>query len=100
MKRNLDAPILNLDGKPFEDLASLKTLAFMAVTTPIKSDEQMPVADKIKLYALAHKTHLGGVVDFSSEELALLKTRIGGLFTHVIVVGRAFELLDADYVEV
>ena len=96
MKRNLDLPILQLDGKPFEDKATLKTVAFLAVTATLQSDQSMQVNEKMRLYALAQKVHAGGVVDLEAEDVALLKDRIGKAFSHVVVIGRAFELLENE----
>ena len=100
MKRNLNEMILTLDGVPFDDNSTLKTICFSAVTSPHRSDENSTVEQKMKLYSLAIKINTGGVVDFTAEEISVLKERIGKLFGHVIVFGRAFELLEKDYIEV
>lgn len=94
MKRNLDALILQLDGNPFEDKATLKTVVFMAVTTPLQADQHDSVDQKIRLYTLAQKVYQGGEVDLSAEDISLIKDRIGKVFNHVVVIGRAFELLE------
>lgn len=94
MKRNFDTLILNIEGVPFEDNASLKTVSFLALTAVIPADEDSLVDAKLRLYGLIQKIYTGGVIDVSAEDIALLKTRIGAVFTNVIVVGRAFDLLE------
>lgn len=96
MKRDFDALILKLDGEPFEDKATLKTVAFLSVTTPLQEDSMLPVEQKMKLYGLAQKVHRGGIVDLSAEDMALLKSRIGSVFNNVVVIGRAFDLLENE----
>lgn len=96
MKRNLEAPILDLDGKPLPDEATLKSVLFLAVTTPQKDDDRLDVKKKLELYSLAQKVHAGGEVDFTAEEIAALKDRVAKVFVHVVVVGRTFELLESD----
>lgn len=98
MKRNLDLPILQLDGQPFKDDPTLGTVCFLAVTGSLPNDERQDGAQKMRLYGLAQKVHGGGVVDLTAEDVALLKERIGRAFT-VLVVGRAYELLEADLSE-
>lgn len=97
MKRNLDTLILNIDGQPFEDSATLKTVCFLAATATLPTDQNAPIANKLALYALAQKLHIGGEVDLTAEEIALLKERIGKAFASVVVIGRAFELLEKDH---
>jgi hypothetical protein len=38
----------------------------------------------------------GGEVDLSAEEIALLKNRIAKVMASVVVIGRAFEMLEAE----
>lgn len=95
MKRNLDTPILKLDGAEYADKPTLKLICFTAIAEPLPGDEKLTPVDKLKLYALAQKLHAGGVVDLSAEEIAQLKDRIGRGYS-ALVVGRAFELLEQD----
>lgn len=95
MKRNFDAPILNLEGKPFDGNPTLKTICFMAINAQAMGDERMTGDEKLKLFAVVSKVTSGGIVDLKAEDIAVLKERIGKTMFPVIV-GRAFELLDAD----
>lgn len=95
MKRDLDLPLLTIDGKPYEDKATLKTVLFSAITVPVDSDQTMSTDDKMKLYGLAQRVYAGGIADFKAEEIALMKARIGKLYP-VLVVGAAFALLEQE----
>lgn len=98
MKRNFNAIILNLEGQPFDGSPTLKTIAFMAISAQALGDDRMTGDEKLKLYAVGTKVAAGGVVDLKAEEIAVLKDRIGKTMFPVIV-GRAFDLLDADFTE-
>ncbi len=98
MKRDLDLPMIDLQGNPFADGATLKTVAFVSITATLPSDDRMPVDQKLRLYRLAAKIAPGGVIELTVEELALLKDRIGSALT-LMAVGKAFELLEQDYQE-
>lgn len=98
MKRNLNAPILQLDGTEFpgKNKQTLQSVCFVALTTPQEDDGSLNAETKMSLYRLAQKIVKGGEVELTAEEIALLKDRIGKVFVHVVVLGRAFELLEAD----
>ena len=95
MTRDLDQPILRLNGEPFPDDLKLGTAIFLAVTAPLSGDEQTDGTAKMRLYSIASKVHAGGKVDLTAEEVSLAKDRIGHMFT-VEVVGCAYALLEAD----
>lgn len=126
MKRNIDIILLDYDNKPIKDGApkykrneagepvydtvtgdpvilehrdlTLKAVCFNALRAQIPGDESMTGEDKVKFYALGHKLSAGGVVDLTTDELALLKNRIGRAYDF-ITFGRSSEVLDTDYVE-
>lgn len=98
MKRNFDAPMLQLDGTPYSDGATLKSVAFAAISASIPGDEHQPVDEKMALYALAGKVVKGGIVDVDTNDLALLEKRIGKAYP-ALVVGEAFRLIRTDFVE-
>lgn len=116
MKRNFSAPIRDIKGAPILTMeeqgpdgegkaqppkqvpATLAFASFAALTMPLRGDEAMGAEQKLRLYALTQKVHAGGVVDVSAEDIALLKERIGRAHG-VLVVGRAYELLEADLSE-
>lgn len=95
MKRNLDQEMLNIDGKPFSDKATLKTVLFQAITAPLEADQRLPAEKKMQLYSLAQRIHLGGVAEFTAEELALLKDRVNQCYP-IVVVGAAFTILEQE----
>ena len=94
MKINLNQPILQLDGTEFSDKPTLKIICFLAVTTPLKTDEALAAAEKLRLYRLAQKIAADSVADFDAEDIALLKDRICKVIAHVVVLGRAFDMLE------
>jgi hypothetical protein len=97
MKKDLAQELKNPYGKPFEPEAiTLEQTCFQAVSAALPTDQALPVPDKLKLYRVAQKISAGGVVDFSVEELTLIKERIGKTWS-TLVIGAAFDILDADY---
>jgi hypothetical protein len=95
MKRDFSAPILKIDGTEYDDKANLATVSFMALTAQVPGDERMTGEQKLRQYKLAHLVHRGGVQEVSAEDVTLLKERIGKAFS-VMVVGKAYELLEQD----
>mgnify|MGYP003654188587 CR=1 FL=1 len=96
MKRNLDTFLKTLDGKTYEDKATLKSVLFAAVAATLDSDKG---EDKMMLYGLASKIHAGGVVDFTAEEIALMKKRVQTVYP-ILVVGSTITLLEQDSTDV
>lgn len=94
MRVDLNSPILQLDGTEFGDKLTLKSVCFLAVTTPHKDDEGMAVDLRMRLYRLAQRLVAGGISDFDAEDIALLKERIGKTIAPVVIMGRAFDLLE------
>jgi hypothetical protein len=97
MKRNFDAPMVDPQGNPYADDATLKTIAFMSLQAAgnLPGDERMTVNEKLAIYRLTNLIVQGGMVDLTSEDLSLLKDRIGKAM-NPMAVGRAFEMLDED----
>jgi hypothetical protein len=98
MKRNFDAPILNLDGVPFADVKTLKDAALLTFQQGVEGDDKLSGQQRVDLFLIAHKIAKGGIVDLTAEEVATLKVRIGKL-PSIVLVGRAWPLLDADHCE-
>jgi hypothetical protein len=98
MKRDFDAPILNLDGVQFADVKTLKDAALLTFQQGVDGDDKLTGQQRVDLFLIAHKIAKGGVVELTAEDLATLKARIGKL-SSIVLVGRAWPLLDTDYVE-
>lgn len=98
MNRNLDLPMLDLEGKPYPDAATLRDLAFAACRANLPSDEKASLTKKREIYGIAVKVVQGGVVELTIEQLKMLQERIGEAMTP-IVAGQAFEMLERDFVE-
>jgi hypothetical protein len=97
MKRDLRLELTTPYGKSFEPVLTLESACFQALSGMIEEDKHSSAEQKLKLYRLSHKVAKGGVVDFTTEELALVKERIGKVYG-ALVVGASYELLDQDYV--
>jgi hypothetical protein len=98
MKRDFNAQILNLEGLPFSDVKTLRDAALLTFQQGVEGDEKLTGQQRVDLFILADKIVKGGVVDVTAEDVATLKARIGKL-PSIILVGRAWPLLDTDYVE-
>lgn len=92
MKIDFSAPIRNFEGDAIENL-TLGTASIQSLMTPVKGDEDMPVLDKVRYFKLASALHGAAEIDLPIEDVALIKERVGKVFT-VLVVGRVFELLE------
>jgi hypothetical protein len=92
-KFKLDAPITDLEDKPFPDGATLRTVLLGACLNTLRADELMDAKQKVELYLLSKKIASKGDADLAIEEVALLKDRVGKAY-NPLVVGRVYEILD------
>lgn len=128
MKRNFSAILKQLDGTPIKDGAdklkrdaegrpvwdtttsepivlepakdcTLKSICLGAIGGAIDGDNVMTGEKKYALYKLADRISKGGAVEVTTEEVATLKERIAKTYANFIVIGAAFDALEADYVE-
>lgn len=98
MIRNFESPMLDLEGQPYSDAATLKSVVFGAIRAQVPGDDQLSIENKMRLYVLAGKVAKGGVVEVSAEDLALMKDRVGKAYPP-LVMGEAFRLLEEDFVK-
>lgn len=98
MKRDFDQVMLDFDGKPFGDNATLKSVVFMVLSGQLEGDDKAPLDQRLKQYALVQKIHKGGVVDVSAEDITLIKTRAPKCLS-LIAMGRLCEMLEQEYHE-
>lgn len=91
---NLSSSILKLDDTEFDDKLTLQAVIILALTTIIRSDESTKIEHKIKLYKLAQKISQSAEVDLTAEDIVLIKDRIAATIQNVVVIGRAFDLLE------
>ena len=89
---NVDAPILDIDGKPVPDLVAKKIMVD-ALLVSLEEDQRLPGEQKIKNFVLAQRISVGGHVDLTAEEVSLVKARVAKAF-NVLATGRIWELLD------
>jgi hypothetical protein len=100
MKVDFSAILLNLKDEPLMQPAAKEgedappaTLAWIASEALLRATEEKDGQKKYKLYALAMKVGGGGEVELKTEDIALIKQKIGEQFAP-LVVGRAFDLLE------
>lgn len=72
---------------------TLGAALFRALNNTLKGDDALPADKQRSLYVLTMKVAPGGEVDFSAEEVVLLKERLSKAF-HFMIVGRCHDLLD------
>lgn len=95
MKISLNSPILQLNGKPFTDVKDLRTVCFSAVTVPHPGNDKLSIDKKMELYRLAQRiTSTPDEIEFTAEEIVILKTNIAAVFLSVEVIGQSVDLLD------
>ena len=86
-----------LDGTVIKNAQGNVYLLRMAcadsLLNPATKDENLGAEDKVKYFTLAMKIYKNNKPDLTIEELALLKKRIG-VYSSVLIVGQAFEMLD------
>lgn len=98
MKVDFSLPITGLDGKPVKEGDVDLTFAIVAASALLLNypDEQnLPGKEKVERFKLAEKAYAGGSQSISVEEAALLKRLIAKAYAP-LVVGRAYEIVDAD----
>lgn len=89
---NVDTPILNLEGDALEN-ATAKSVILEALMVTFEDDRNLTGEQKIKIFLLAQRVQSGGEVDFTSDDITLMKTRVAKGF-NALAVGRVWELLD------
>lgn len=98
MRRDLSLPLLDLAGNQMQGATGALTLGSVAQDALLGTyaDEgALPGTEKFARYQLAQKLHGQDAVDLSAEEIALIKKLIGKAWS-ALVVGRAFDALEAD----
>lgn len=99
MKRNFSAAIKNLDGKPLKEgdkEVTIGSIAVNALLTPYEDERNLSGDDKVKRFRLAQAIHgADDEIEVTAEQVTLLKTLIAKAYTPLIV-GQAYDLLEAD----
>lgn len=96
MKINFDSNIKGLDGKDLATETGTATLSSIVTGALIANyhDEQfLPGMEKFKRAQLAQRVYAGGDIDFSVEELTLIKELVGKYATPLVVL-QIFKLID------
>ncbi len=84
-----DLPIKKLEGGNL----TLKDVIITSVLSPIQGDDQKVKFDKYEIYKKVKVDYVGGEVELTAEEIALIKKCIGQL-QPPLILGQAFEMLE------
>lgn len=95
MKIRTSTVLLGVDGEPLADAGkpvSLRAVIQNALLGTLRGDENLSGTEKLALWGLATRAN-EAEADFSVEEMATIKERIGRAYGPV-VVGPVYEILD------
>lgn len=98
MLRNLDTPIMNLDGSAALDEKGQPILIrHVAVNALLSENPQKPTpgVEKAKRYQLALRFQGGGTQEFTPEELSSVKEWVGDTYSP-LVVGQVYTWANTD----
>ena len=96
MKISLDTKITDFKGKVMlqgEDALTMQDVLLTSVMNPLETDKALSGQKKYELYNIGIEIGKGKIVDFTAEEVVMLKNRIAQ--THVpLIIGQVWNLLD------
>ena len=104
MKIDMDYGFKTIDGKEIkaEDASSSLNLGMVCINSllmTLKDDRGQPEnlsgKEKLKMYDLSMKMKDGGMIDLTTEEIVLIKDRVGKAY-NVLIVGQAFKILEGN----
>lgn len=93
---DLDGNVLEKDGSKEGSPKEKLTLGLVAVTalvTPVQSEQHLPAEERFKRGELAQRIYGKPSADLKAEEVVMIKSVIGKLYSPLIVF-RAWTLLD------
>lgn len=85
-------------GKPLIDAGqqlTLRSVLLVALDTPLKGDDELAVSDKARMYIMGNRIVQNVTPAFSSEEITILKDRVGRGY-HTLIAGQVMAILDPD----
>ena len=100
MKRNLNLPILTLEGESYDDAKTLRDIVYPALRATVPGDERLSRSASDKIFELAIRVVVEGpVLELTVDELKALVDRVVAAVPNPVVRGQACRLLEQDYVE-
>lgn len=93
MTYDLDAPVLDLDGNQMS-VKTYKDAIFLVLTTGLPDDAKLNLETRMKIFGLVTATHSGGALDFSAEDVVLIKRRASNILADVVLLGRLVNFLE------
>lgn len=99
MKKNFDFILKELNGKPATDAADKPIPASKVLTDALltlgEKDRDLGGAEKVKRFQLAEKVMGGGLLDYSIDELTMIKDLVGRNFPP-LAVGQIWAYLEKE----
>lgn len=96
MEINLNQVLKNLDDeevKVNDEILTLRRTCVNALLTQTEDDKRLTGEDKFKLAELARAIHGSETIDLKSEDIVLLKKRIGKIYLPLMIL-QAYEMLE------
>lgn len=102
MRVNVNHPMVDLEGNPIPEKQDgtgtfmLKKVLIDALLQPFKDEENLSGEEKLKRFEMALKIKgVNDIIDFSSEDITLMKKLIGKMYT-TLIVGQAWKILEGE----
>jgi len=99
MKRDLNLPFLDPEGKKYGDVSTLRDIVYGALRAGVPADERSTLTEKAKVFELAMRVVAGGIIEVTADELKAITDRIPVVFANPTVCIPAIRLLEQDYAE-
>lgn len=94
MLKNVDTPIVNLDGSTIQQKDTVVTIRDVLENALLAPIDGLTGTQKVARYRLAMAVHAGGDVEFKPEDLVLVKEAVGSTMP-TLSVGQVFDWCDA-----
>lgn len=98
MKLDLKEPILNYDGKPYQPSGFDKPMTlkdvFQTALTGVINGENLTAEKKNAIYQLSMKLYRKKEINFTAEELTLLKERVNTIYVTPLICGQVADIID------
>jgi hypothetical protein len=99
VKRDLDLVLKDHTGKPFSDSMTLGKAIAQALTIQLADDARQSVDERMKLFRMLQRVAAGGVAEFTTDELAMVKRRAVASGFTLAGFGSLADALDLDHAE-
>jgi hypothetical protein len=94
VKLSLDEVLKDAKGLPFNDKAKLGDAIYSALNAAMPTDQQLSLPEQMKRYRLLQRIGVGGEIDVTAEDIAMIKDRVSKVFP-ISVVGAVVDAVEA-----